>query len=179
MTEKPMSKDVVAWIKKITESYATCTCGRECNINLTIENFYIKLFVYCPDCDRIYTIREGIELISEAMIDLTDSLIRKAQREFSQPPTAQDLVREARKSSKMTNFSVWADDELMLATLLAKLVYSEEIRKQFIEGLLWRKEKEIEEYGEDEVLIVQFYKWLKQYPDPHGLVNVIEEQEDV
>ena len=89
MTEKPISKDVVAWVKKITESYATCTCGRKCHINLTIEYFCIKLFVYCPDCDRIYTIREGIELISEAMIDLTDSLIRKAQREFSQPPNVQ------------------------------------------------------------------------------------------
>lgn len=89
MTEKPISKDVVAWVKKITESYATCTCGRKCDISLTIERFCIKLFVYCHKCDRIYTIREDIKIVSEAMIDLTDSLIRKAQREFSQPHNVQ------------------------------------------------------------------------------------------
>ena len=92
MTEKPISKDVVAWVKKITESYATCTCGRECHISLTIEKFCIKLFVYCPKCDRVYTIREDIKLVSEAMIDLTDSLIWKAQREFSQPQRAKSEV---------------------------------------------------------------------------------------
>ena len=78
----------------------------------------------------------------------------------------------------MTNFDVYTDSEDMLAAFLSGLILSEEFRNKIRYGVLFRKENEATVEGERFMLLtVQIAKWLKQEPDPHGLVYVVDNEE--
>ena len=75
----------------------------------------------------------------------------------------------------MTNFDVYTDSEEVLASFLAGLILSEKFRDKIRYGVLFRKENDATVDGERFMLLtVQIAKWLKQEPDPHGLVYVVD-----
>ena len=78
-----MNKEVVEWITKITQTYAKCNCGRRCHISLTIAEHGVKFFVYCPNCDRKYSMYVSTLVITECGTDLTDKFIDKVKKAFS------------------------------------------------------------------------------------------------
>lgn len=77
-----MNENVIAWITKISESYAECICGEVCHVNVTIRHDMLLFRVVCPECGRVYSVAEGMSLIKAVPFDLTDELLDRVKNEF-------------------------------------------------------------------------------------------------
>ena len=77
-----MNENVIAWITKISESYAECICGEVCHVNVTIRHDMLLFRVICPECGRGYSVAESMSLIKAAPFDLTDELLDRVKNEF-------------------------------------------------------------------------------------------------
>lgn len=78
-----MNKDILNWITKISKTYARCSCGKLCHIDVTIKKDMLTYRAYCPDCDKIYTQYQSIYTFENIMIiNAEDMLIDKIRREF-------------------------------------------------------------------------------------------------
>ena len=80
-----MNEKVLEWITKITNSFAQCSCGKICHINVTIRERDILFRTICPNCSKVYSHSEHILLVSNANVDLTDYIIEDVRRELKKP----------------------------------------------------------------------------------------------
>jgi len=78
-----MDKKVLDWITKISKTYAQCSCGKLCHIDVTIKKDMLTYRAYCPNCNKIYTQYQSIYAFENIiMADVEDMLIDKVRREF-------------------------------------------------------------------------------------------------
>ena len=77
-----MNENVIAWITKISESYAECVCGEVCHVDVTIRHDMLLFRVVCPECGRVYSVAGGMSLIKAVPFDLTDKLLYRVKNEF-------------------------------------------------------------------------------------------------
>ena len=78
-----MDKTVSDWITKIAKTYAQCSCGKLCHIDVTIRHNMLVYRVICPDCNKVYTQYQSVYAFKDIMIaDVEDMLIDKIRREF-------------------------------------------------------------------------------------------------
>lgn len=77
-----MNENVIAWITKISESYAECICGEVCHVDVTIREDVLLFRVICPECGRVYSVSASLRLLKKAHVDLTDKLLDKVKVEF-------------------------------------------------------------------------------------------------
>ena len=77
-----MNENVIAWIMKISESYAECICGEVCHVNVTIRHNMLLFRVICPECGRVYSVAESMILIKEMPFDLTNQLLDRVKNNF-------------------------------------------------------------------------------------------------
>ena len=78
-----MEKTVSDWITKIAKTYAQCSCGKLCHIDVTIKKDMLTYRAYCPDCNKMYTQYQSIYAFENIIIaDVEDMLIDKFRREF-------------------------------------------------------------------------------------------------
>lgn len=78
-----MNKTVSDWITKIAKTYAQCSCGKLCHIDVTIRHNMLVYRVICPDCNKVYAQYQSIHAFEDMMIiDVEDMLIDKIRREF-------------------------------------------------------------------------------------------------
>ncbi len=80
-----MNEKVLEWITKITNSFAECSCGEKCHIDVTIRERYILFRAICPNCRKVCSHYEHILLVSNANADLTDYMIEEVRRGLKQP----------------------------------------------------------------------------------------------
>ena len=80
-----MNKKVLEWITKITNSFAQCSCGEMCHIDVTIREQGILFRTICPNCGKVYSHYEHILLVSNANVDLTDYIIEDVRCILKQP----------------------------------------------------------------------------------------------
>ena len=81
-----MNEKVLEWITKITTSFAECSCGEMCHIDVTIRNRDILFRAICPNCRKVYSHSIHILLVSNANADLTDDMIEEVKNGLKQPP---------------------------------------------------------------------------------------------
>ena len=78
-----MDKTVLDWITKISKTYARCSCGKLCHIDVTIKKDMLTYRAYCSNCNKIYTQYQSICTFENIMIiNAEDMLIDKIRREF-------------------------------------------------------------------------------------------------
>lgn len=82
-----MNEKVLEWITKITNSFAECSCGEKCHIDVTIRERDILFRAICPNCRKVYSHYEHILLVSNANADLTDYMIEEVRGGLKQPHT--------------------------------------------------------------------------------------------
>ena len=80
-----MNEKVLEWITKITNSFAECSCGKICHIDVTIRERDILFRAICPNCRKVYSHCEHILLVGNANVDLTDYIIEDVRRELKKP----------------------------------------------------------------------------------------------
>lgn len=78
-----MDESAAAWITKISQQYAECTCGKRCHIDVTIRENLILFRTICPECGRVYTATESIRVVTEAGVDMTDDILNKVKYVFA------------------------------------------------------------------------------------------------
>ena len=80
-----MNEKILEWITKITNSFAECSCGEMCHIDVTIRERDILFRAICPNCRKVYSNCEHTLLVSNANVDLTDCIIEDVRRGLKQP----------------------------------------------------------------------------------------------
>ena len=80
-----MNEKILEWITKITNSFAECSCGEMCHIDVTIRERDILFRAICPNCRKVYSHSEHILMVSNASVDLTDYIIEDVRRELKKP----------------------------------------------------------------------------------------------
>ena len=80
-----MNEKILEWITKITNSFAECSCGKICHVDVTIRERDILFRAICPNCRKAYSHCEHILMVSNASVDLTDYIIEDVRRELKKP----------------------------------------------------------------------------------------------
>lgn len=80
-----MNEKILEWITKITNSFAECSCGEMCHIDVTIRKRDILFRAICPNCRTVYSHSTHILLVSNANVDLTDYIIEDVRRGLKRP----------------------------------------------------------------------------------------------
>ena len=80
-----MNEKILEWITKITNSFAECSCGKICHVDVTIRERDILFRAICPNCRKAYSHCKHILMVSNASVDLTDYIIEDVRRELKKP----------------------------------------------------------------------------------------------
>ena len=71
-------------VKKNTNTYAVCSCGKKCPLSIFIGcGTFIRITAKCYNCNKGLAITETTAIIDNANFDLVDHLIEEFKKRFN------------------------------------------------------------------------------------------------